>query len=74
MWGALTEAFRDVFDDDQLEIVPETRAEDIDEWDSLTNIQLLVAIEQKLGIRFTSSEVGDLRNVGELVEVIRKHL
>lgn len=73
VWSALRDVFRDVFDDDDIDISPETTAADIDDWDSLTNIQLLVAIEQQSGIRFSSAEVADVPNVGELVALILKH-
>lgn len=61
----------DVFDvDDDLEITSETSAEDIEEWDSLSHIRLIVAIERQMGIKFKNSEIEELKNVGELVAVI----
>lgn len=61
----------DVFDvDDDLEITSETSAEDIEEWDSLSYIRLIVAIERQMGIKFKNSEIEELKNVGELVAVI----
>ena len=45
-------------------------AADIDGWDSLTNIRLLVQIEQELGVSFHSTEIADIPNVGELVDII----
>ena len=74
LWSSLTAIFRDVFDDEAIVLSPTTTAADIDDWDSFTNVQLMVAIEQTLGIRFNTSEVGDLRNVGELVGLILRHL
>jgi len=73
IWLKLTEIFRDVFDDDDIEIKPETTAEDIYEWDSLSNIQLLVAIEKAFdGVKFNTGEVANLKNVGEMVAAIRQ--
>jgi len=71
IWNHLTQIFRDVFDDDDIVIGPETVAEDILEWDSLSNIQLLVAIEKAFsGVKFNTGEVANLKNVGEMVEII----
>lgn len=70
IWSALTEIFREIFDDPQLIINPETTARDIGDWDSLAHIQLMVAIEQKFGMRFNTGEVASLKNVGEMVALI----
>jgi len=71
VWGRLTGIFRDVFDDEDIVIDPETVAEDILEWDSLSNIQLLVAIEKAFnGVKFNTGEVANLTNVGEMVDII----
>ena len=71
VWSRLTGIFRDVFDDEDIVIDPETVAEDILEWDSLSNIQLLVAIEKAFnGVKFNTGEVANLKNVGEMVDVI----
>ena len=72
IWAQLTETFRDVFEDDQVVIAPEMTADDIEDWDSLTHIQLLVAIEQAFRVRFNTGEVAGLENVGEMVDLIRK--
>lgn len=75
IWEKLTELFRDVFDDDEIEIHEETTAEDIFEWDSMTNIQLLVAIEKAFsGVTFSTGEVANMKNVGEMVNVIKRKL
>ena len=75
IWAKLTQVFHDLFDDDEIELKPETTAEDIEEWDSLTNVQLLIAIEQDFdGVKFSTGEIANLRNVGELVAVIQKQL
>ena len=75
IWAKLTQVFHELFDDEEIELKPETTAEDIEEWDSLTNEQLLIAIEQDFdGVKFSTGEIANLRNVGELVAVIQKQL
>lgn len=70
----LTEVFQDVFDDDELELFDEMTAEDVEEWTSLTHIQLIVAVEKKFGVKFTTVEVMKLKNVGEFIALIEKKL
>jgi acyl carrier protein len=57
--------FRDVFDDDEMTIFPEMTAADYEDWDSLAQIQLIVAVERKFNIKFSTDEVLRLKNVGE---------
>lgn len=70
----LQEVFRDVFDDDGLEIFDEMAAKDIEEWDSLKQVQLIVAAEQEFNITFKTAEVMDLQNVGEFIVLIQSKL
>lgn len=70
----LQEVFRDVFDDDEIIITDETTAEDIDEWDSLTQIQLVVAVEDEFGVKFNIVETVKLKNVGEFIALIDKKI
>lgn len=70
IWSALTEVFREIFDDPKLTIVPGTTAKKIPDWDSLAHIQLMVAMEQAFGMRFNTGEVASLNNVGEMVTLI----
>lgn len=62
----------DVFDLDDLEIDAQTTADDIEDWDSLSHIRLMVAIERQFKIKFQNSEIESLTNVGELVQVIAR--
>jgi len=71
---ALTAIFRDIFDDETAVITPESSAADFDAWDSLSNVNIMVASEMRFGVRFKTSEVEGLRNVGELIALIRKQL
>ncbi|HTF16482.1 MAG TPA: acyl carrier protein [Chryseolinea sp.] len=68
----LTAIFRDVFDDDGLTVNPETTAADIEEWDSLNHIRLVLCVEKNFGLSFSAAEVGRLKNVGEFVDLIQK--
>ena len=62
--------FCDVFDDDDLVIDVATRAEDVDGWDSLAQIRLIVSIEKAFRLHFTAAEISDLDNVGEMASLI----
>ena len=66
----LNEIFTDVLDLDKCELTDRTSADNIEEWDSLSHIQLIVAIEKEFKIRFSSLEIMKWRNVGELVDSI----
>ena len=66
----LQEIFRNLFDDDDIQIDPKTTAADIRGWDSLNNVKLMVQIEKKFAIRFSTGEVVSLKNVGELLKLI----
>lgn len=67
----LTAIFHDVFDDESIVVTPELTADDVDEWDSLAHIRLVLAIEKKFGLKFSAAEVGRLKNVGEFVALIQ---
>ena len=66
----LDEIFQDVFDDDSIKVGEKTMADDIEDWDSLEHINLVVAIEKKFGMKFTMGEVTGMKNVGEMVDII----
>ena len=66
------EIFRDILDNEDIVLNDETTADEIDEWDSLTHIQLVVAIEKAFGMKFTSKEILSWNNVGEMIETIKK--
>lgn len=64
------EIFRDMFDEEDLVITDDTSAEDIEDWDSLAQVRLTVAIEKTFGIKFNFGELTALHNVGEMLELI----
>ena len=68
----ITETFRDVFGDSTLAISDSMTAEDVEEWDSLTHINLIVALEREFRVKFTTGEVSNLKNVGDLVVLIQR--
>jgi acyl carrier protein len=70
----LTGIFRDVLDNEDINLNPQTTANDIGEWDSLNHIQLVVAIEKSYKIKFTASEIQNWNNVGEMVASINSKL
>src|SRR5277367_7179920 len=74
IYKRLTEIFHDVFDDQSIVPTPEMKASDVPEWDSLNHINLIVAIEARFKIKFKSTELESLRNVGHLVELIERKL
>jgi acyl carrier protein len=62
--------FREVFDDDTLQIRPEMTADDVDGWDSLSHVNLIVAVETAFRIRFNRKELLTFKNVGDLLRCI----
>jgi acyl carrier protein len=61
---------RDVFDTDDLQYRDSLAAGEVESWDSLSHIRFLVAVEQRFGFRFTSSEIDNFGNVGEVLDVV----
>ncbi len=69
----LNEIFKDVFEDDDLEVTRETTAHDVEGWDSLMHVTLIVNVEKSFGVKFTSSEISALKKVGDLEDLIHSH-
>ena len=70
VYKQLNEVFRDVFDDDSITVNDATTSNDIEEWDSLEHINLIAAVEQEFGMRFSMGQVVSMKNVGEMVDII----
>ncbi|MDR3775301.1 MAG: acyl carrier protein [Terracidiphilus sp.] len=71
IYARLTEIFQDVFDEDSIEVSPGLSAKDVDGWDSLAHIRLILTIERAFKIKFTTSEIGQLQTVSDLVAIIK---
>lgn len=74
IYNKLNEIFCDILDLEDLELTETSNANDIEEWDSLNHIQLIVAIEKEFKIKFTSLEIMKWKNVGEMVNSIEEKL
>ncbi len=70
----LTKVFHDVFDDESIVLNAEMTAADIDEWDSLTHIRLVLSVEKEFGVKFSAAEVGGLKNVGDFISLIQSKI
>jgi len=74
IYSKLNQIFRETLGNDSIELTPETTAEDVPEWDSMNHIFLVVEVERNFGIKFQTAEMEELKNVGELVQLIRTKL
>lgn len=70
VYDRLNQVFRTVFDDDSITVSDKTTSADIEDWDSLEHIDLIVSIEKEFGMKFTMSETTVMKNVGEMVDII----
>ena len=70
----LNAVFCKVFDDNNIKITPETTANDVDEWDSLSHVNLVVAIEKHFKVKFKNAEIIRWKNVGQMFESIKQKL
>lgn len=73
-YDRLTKIFREVFDDDTIVLTPETTAADIRDWDSANHVSLIVSIESRMKVRFKTSELESLHNVGHLATLLEAKL
>lgn len=70
----LASVFRQVLEDDAIELTPATTAEDVDGWDSMNHIFIVVELEKRFGIKFQAAEMEELKNVGELASLVKQKL
>ncbi|MBQ4282976.1 MAG: acyl carrier protein [Lachnospira sp.] len=74
IYKLLNEVFQDMFDDEDIIVNDDTTADDIDDWDSLEHINLMVAVENCFKIKFTMGEITNMKNVGEMVDIIQERI
>jgi acyl carrier protein len=72
LYSGLNEIFRQVLDNDAIELTPAMTAEDVEGWDSMNHIFIVVEVEKRFGVKFQAAEMEELKNVGELAELIRQ--
>jgi acyl carrier protein len=70
IYTRITQVFHDVFDDDSIVVTPGLSARDVEGWDSITHIRLILTIEKAFKVKFSTSDIGKLANVGDLVALI----
>ena len=70
IYERLNDIFRDVFDDDSISVTANTTAADIEDWDSLSHITLMAAVEDEFRMKFSMKELVEMKNVGEMVTII----
>lgn len=74
VFETLNEVFRDVFDDESITVNETTTSEDIEDWDSLEHINLIAAVEQEFGMKFSMGQVVTMKNVGEMADIIMSQI
>jgi acyl carrier protein len=73
VWESLGEVFEEVLGR-RVELRPETTAADVEGWDSVVHVMLVLASERKFGVRFESSEIANAANVGEFVSLVESKM
>jgi acyl carrier protein len=71
IYARLTEIIQDFFDDNSLSATPALSAKDVDGWDSLTHIRLMLTVEKAFKVKFSTSEIGKMETVRDLVAIIK---
>ena len=66
----LNKIFQDTFNDDTISVAPETNADDIEEWDSISHVQLVFAIETAFDVKFTNQEILSLVDIGSIIALV----
>ena len=74
IYDALNQVFRNVLEDDSISLTPQTTAEDVENWDSMNHIFIVVELEKRFGVKFHAAEMEELKNVGELVSLLEDRL
>ena len=71
IYSKLTLLMQEVFDDETVVATPDLTADDVEEWDSLSHIRLIVTVQKAFNVKLSAGEVGNLKNVSELVDLIQ---
>ena len=74
IYDALNQVFRQVLEDDAIVLHADTTAEDVDGWDSMNHIFIVAELEKRFGLKFRAAEMEELKNVGELMSLLRQKL
>ncbi len=72
IYAILNEVFRQVLEDDTIKLTSQTTAEDVEGWDSMNHIFIVVELEKRFGVKFYAAEMEELKNVGELVGLLQE--
>lgn len=70
IYARLTDVFHDVFDSDEIVVTPELTAQEVEGWDSLAQVRLVLTVEKAFGVKFSAGEAGKMKNVGEFADLI----
>lgn len=70
IFSKVKSVFEDILDEIEVDLVEETTAEDVEEWDSLTHIQIITEIEKQFSVRFSTRDIEGLKNIGDMVNLI----
>jgi acyl carrier protein len=74
IYSKLSSIFHEVFDDDSIVVGPELTAADVDEWDSLNHIRLMLAVQKSFKTTFSAAQIAGLKNVGQLADLIHTRI
>lgn len=74
IYQRLNSVFRDVLDDESIDLRPETTAADIEAWDSLAHVRLMIATETEFGVRFKTADISGIKDVAALAALIGQKL
>lgn len=67
----VTEIVQDQLDLDALELTADSIAADVEGWDSLAHVRIMIALEQAFGVRFTTNQITSTENVGQLLDILQ---
>ncbi len=67
----MTDIFHDVFDNDEIVVTPSLTADDVPEWDSLTHVRLILAVQKAFSVKFSAAQIANLKNCGDLMDLVR---